>query len=506
MTDLTITQNSTAETINLTVLNKLYETVHALGTGHAHINGNITTQAAYRDDVEYLTTRFNGGDEGRLDITVNNWYIKFASPEVQSVLATRIGDGVGVTETAASSTELTNVFRNNQTSATFLEFKYFTATLRKWGGVNPPEATFEQWSGLTAIDFAHASEQIPTRIPAYTFKDCTNLTTVSGANYVTEIGREAFYGCTNLSITGNVFPSLTTVGQEAFRDAGITGSWDLSNLTSAGTDAFKGSGITSVTISSNSINNYFNGYPHFIDNCLNLTEFISDYENWNYQVEFRGLENLQPQIVYQPRITNIKTSINEGSSYDKPGTKPVGWLYYPNVTTLRGINSNGNPTWKIDSNQSYRSCFGASRGYGGFNLFYLKEITTIDTCTFTLTNSPAVVINNATPPTILDRYGNQVIYFTGRDGNHSPENADKIEIYVPDASVNTYKQTWTNHSGRIHSIHELNGGVIYATKQDFISAGKPTQGLIAEYLGLSSAELSQFVSDNNLTYYTPVAA
>lgn len=77
-----------------------------------------------------------------------------------------------------------------------------------------------------------------------------------------------------------------------------------------------------------------------------------------------------------------------------------------------------------------------------------------------------------------------------------------MTIYVPNNAVSTYQADSNYNSYTILGIGLLNSGVIYATESDWVTAGKPI-GLIAEYLGLNTADLATFVSENNLTYYTP---
>jgi hypothetical protein len=97
MTDLTITQNSNVETVTMTVLHKLYETVSAISSGHAHISGNISTPGAYKNEIDYLTGRFNGGSEGSLTITATKQYVNLEDSHAEAFLTNYIGDGIGVT-------------------------------------------------------------------------------------------------------------------------------------------------------------------------------------------------------------------------------------------------------------------------------------------------------------------------------------------------------------------------------------------------------------------------
>ncbi len=88
-----------------------------------------------------------------------------------------------------------------------------------------------------------------TTIPMYTFRNCTELTSVTIPDGVTSIGGYAFKGCTKL--TRIVIPnSVTSIGDSAFR--GCTGLTSVSipdRVTSIGDSVFRGcTGLSSVII------------------------------------------------------------------------------------------------------------------------------------------------------------------------------------------------------------------------------------------------------------------
>ena len=65
---------------------------------------------------------------------------------------------------------------------------------------------------------------------------------------ITSIGREAFYGCSNLALTS--FPdSITSIGQWAFRDCTLLPSTIVlpSSLTIFNSGVFKGVNVTTIT-------------------------------------------------------------------------------------------------------------------------------------------------------------------------------------------------------------------------------------------------------------------
>jgi hypothetical protein len=82
---------------------------------------------------------------------------------------------------------------------------------------------------------------------AYTFAGCTSLTSVHLPTAITIIPQYSFNGCTSLS-TINVPASVTSIGMYAFQSCTELSSFDLTNVTTLGNFAFKGAGLTSVTI------------------------------------------------------------------------------------------------------------------------------------------------------------------------------------------------------------------------------------------------------------------
>ena len=91
-----------------------------------------------------------------------------------------------------------------------------------------------------------------TEIGYYAFSGCTGLTSITIPNSVTEIGYYAFSGCTGLtSIT--IPNSVTSIGSQAFYDCtGLTAITIPSSVTSIGYYAFIGcTGLTAINVDSN---------------------------------------------------------------------------------------------------------------------------------------------------------------------------------------------------------------------------------------------------------------
>ena len=84
-----------------------------------------------------------------------------------------------------------------------------------------------------------------TKIGANSFYNCTALKSVSGAENVESVGNNAFYssGLTDISL-----PSLVTVGDYSFYNAGMSSIGDTPNLKSIGNAAFYYSKIGAITL------------------------------------------------------------------------------------------------------------------------------------------------------------------------------------------------------------------------------------------------------------------
>lgn len=363
------------------------------------------------------------------------------------------------------------------------------------GSVNFPNLTSLgtasfKYSGITSINNLGSI----TSISYECFRGCSNLSNVVLPSTCTSIGYYALAGAGNGTGTINT-TNITKMDEGALAGSKFTGSIDLSNLTTFNKHIIMQSEFTNLILpwsTAQRINQSSVGLKNCLGSAKNIRTITTDFTQWTILPMFVGYTNLQPFVLYQPNLlTNNTTECMFGLSWiggRTNGASIMYQIYWPNLTSVISNNYRGERN-------------GIIGGYNGnvqTDLVYLKSISTLEAGTFLYTQLAALVINNTTPPTLPDTLNNNV-----QTHLYDGWSATYINyIYVPDSAVSTYKSAWTaTNSSKIKSIHELNNGVVYSTETDWITAGRPI-GLIAEYLGLNTADLATFMSDNNLTYWT----
>lgn len=414
---------------------------------------------------------------------------------------------------------ITQIKDNSFRGCTGLTSVVFPNTLTDIGS-----SAFCGCSGLTSIDLSSTSV---TTIRGSAFLD-TSLTTVSLPQAIRNLSDACFNNISTLTTINT--ENVTIFGNNCLSSTRIT-NLNISSATSIGGRAFGSVNDIVLTLPQNNWakpnaytdNAFFNGTFTSITN-------INALENYDYvTMEFPGFGTSSQSIdvINFKNATSTNVSCRTGGLFSRDSTKFIRQMYIPKLTgtadRLFGIGA-----------QNYQQSHEVLR----IKLIYFKDITTFHTTTFFGGENEAIVINNTTPPTASITYYKQFwewqgnVYGANIDvwGNFSdaqnPEQAfnpsggnqsmrdvyaqNKVyvgpnitAIYVPDSAVNTYKAAsgWTPVASIIKPISELNGGVIYANKTDWETDGKPV-GLIADHLGLTSGELSSFVSANNLSYYS----
>ena len=220
--------------------------------GTLNIDGSI-----YKEDEETIIKNY--GVNLKLNVT-GGYYVKFADPEVQRIVAENWGDGTGITlEQAESVTEIKGQFRDNLDITNFNEFEKFIGVKsirgdvshgdkRGFGGcenlksiilpiglsIENGSYTSNTWGAFafTGLEFVGNLDKV-VKIGNYAFRSCINLS-YSGEyknEDVLSIGTNSFENCGNFNAIINV-PNLTSIGSRAFDSSGITKIENLGKITS----------------------------------------------------------------------------------------------------------------------------------------------------------------------------------------------------------------------------------------------------------------------------------
>ena len=432
MTSLNIQQSAqSSETVTSALIEKLYNlainsTIEDENNSlEMSLTGSIYTNAAYETSVQYLREKFPN-----LTITVrdNNFYIKFADPEVERVLVNHVSsDGVGMSRTDAQNltTLPVELFKNNQTIQTFDE-------LRLFGNIEIDGGCFDNAKNLSSIDL-------------------TNVTRVKGQG--------SFRKCKNLSIKLNM-PNLISLGQFSFQSSGITEIEDLGHITEIpgyNSACFNGcDNLTKVTLPQSCLKL---GEACFAEDSnlttISPTQYLTTLESGCLST--RGIIS---SIMNFANVTSLNSFCHCNGWAIGDYRTTFKQVYLPKVTTPSDKSG-----WANTSNTYYRE--GTFMNIGT-DLLYLRDIQHFYGACFSNCQAIALVINNVTPPTVhytmdytQQEYENWQTQKGGPEYKGAPEDlfalASITTIYVPDSAVNTYKNDsmWSNWADKIDSMNNL---------------------------------------------------
>ncbi len=267
------------------------------------------------------------------------------------------------------------------------------------------------FSGCTSL----TSVTIPDNVISIgmgAFHWCSGLTSIVIPDSVTSIGEVAFYFCTSLT-SCTIGSGVTSIGASAFQWCSSLTSIDIpSGVTTIGESTFEGCrSLTSCTIGSGvtSIGTYA------FDDCSGLTSIVipDSVTSIGYGAFWccSGLTSCT--------IGSGVTSIGESAFYRCSGLTSI--VIPDNVTSIGG--------GAFYNSRSLTSC---TIGRG---------VTSIGTYAFQNCRSlTSVTVLATTPPTL----GNNYVF----------NNTNNCPIYVPAASVETYKSAsgWSSYASRIQAI------------------------------------------------------
>lgn len=407
------------------------------------------------------------------------------------------------------------------------------------GVTNIANYTFTNCQSLTGVTISSGV----TSIGNYAFQNCRSLSAITIQSMVNYIGNNAFDGCSGLtsinipsgvttingsafqncfSLTSVTIPSgVTSINQYAFRKCSGLTSVDIpSGVTSIGAYAFEGcSGLTAITLtrvtpptlSNNSLDNT-NNCPIYVPE-----ESVSAYKSAS------GWSNYASRIQSPPYLGKIKSKYTDGTTYTadcsvstivtSADTAPFDYTtnqglessvvgdcatsidqraftqqYLPNLKSIKisdNVTSIGEQALSnLPALESVNIPTGLTEiPYGMLltcpklksNLVVPSGVTSIGSSAFDGDASLSSITIKATTPPTLQQY-NYAFFVQG---------ANKYPIYVPSASVETYKTTeyWTDWADRIEPIVEGKWRLTYQN-------GAVSQQCTSYSTTISSSELS----------------
>ena len=301
MTHLRIEQNNIQENISGAIIEKLYEsTINGDLDQSSNLAGTLYTPNTYTKYIEYLTNTFPD-----LVITATNYYAWFEDPEVRNVLASKIGDGTGVTTTTVQSLTVfsNSPFSGNKNIVQFDELSQFVniTTID-----NTSKLYFNNCTNLKSIDLSNITRISGDRSQRWNFENCTNLEYIGNTQNLTFLGTMAFDGCSKLK-------SIDTSNVTVFRDRCLnwcTGLLDdiilNERVTIIGDDAFQNVKKLPDTINLPNLQTLGNGFEgtniKHVTNLGTITEIGGVFVNYT---PFYNCTQLQ-DVTIPETVTLIK--------------------------------------------------------------------------------------------------------------------------------------------------------------------------------------------------------
>lgn len=397
------------------------------------LDGALNVYAnAYEDSIETLRSTFS-----KLTLNViGEYYIRFKDPIVGSYMIGKYGDGIGITKNQMaeiSFTQFGRPFKGNTDITSFDEFQYLTSytdtETELFNGCSNlksivlpkslttlnhsvfkgcdlrsfvlsknvtfiSQAVFQNNTNLTNFIFEERTE--PLNLRWNIWAGCTSLKEISLPDVAILDGNSGgmFDGCTSLEKV-HISEGFNMIGDYSFRSCILLTEVNIpSNITKIGRGAFQQSGIEHIVLPNKSGIIIDGGA---FGQCSNLKEIFipEDYDISTASGIFNSCEAL------------VKATIGEG------------------VTVIPS------------------SCF--NRCIALKKVTFPSTISVIQSDVFFNDYSlETLVLKSVVPPTV--------------NGDNFGYNFSKIcKIYVPDTSVNTYKNNswWSQYASRIYPLSML---------------------------------------------------
>ena len=289
-----------------------------------------------------------------------------------------------------------------------------------------------------------------TSVAQYAFYQCASLLSISLQNAVS-VGNQAFVHCANL--VSAYLPSATSLGTFVFQSATRLTSVTLGNITSIpegtfhGCTAFDGSGINFANLTSIGKSAFYN---------TAITELISSsafsYIGAQAFSNCTQLTTVDLPNTNSSEFSNIFSGCTALRSVNMPKQQVISQMCFQNCTALTEL--------EFDACTRFNgSAYNYSPIDGCSNLIQLtlgrniREIRGCGSAYYALmrgcTSMERLILKATTPPSIGGGY-----LYSNTQGD-VPPNFDGI--YVPDASVATYKaaSNWSLYSAYIKPMSEL---------------------------------------------------
>lgn len=397
------------------------------------LDGALNVYAnAYEDSIETLRSTFS-----KLTLNViGEYYIRFKDPIVGSYMIGKYGDGIGITKNqmaGISFTQFGRPFKGNTDITSFDEFQYLTS-------------------------YTEAETEL--------FSDCSNLKSIVLPKSLTTLNHSAFKGCDLRSFV--LSKNITFISQAVFQNNTNLTNFIFEERTEplnlrwniwAGCTSLKEISLPDVAILDGNSGGMFDGCTslekvhisegfnmigdYSFRNCILLTEV-----NIPSNITKIGRGAFQQSGIEHIVLPNKSGIIIDGGAFGQcSNLKEIFIPEDSDISTASGIFNSCEALVKATIGEGVTiipsSCF--NRCIALKKVTFPSTISVIQSDVFFNDYSlETLVLKSVVPPTV--------------NGDNFGYNFSKIcKIYVPDTSVNNYKNNswWSQYASRIYPLSTL---------------------------------------------------
>ena len=312
----------------------------------------------------------------------------------------------------------------------FSECTGLTSIVIPSGVTSIGESAFLKCSGLSSVTFASGSNL--ASIGNLTFSECTGLMSISIPAKVGSIGDKAFYKCSSLtSITFASGSQLASIATYAFYYCSSLQSIEIpASVTSIGISAFYDcTNLTSIAVADGNANYSSDNGVLFNNNKTTLIRFPEGKTADPYTIPASVTSIGDYSFYHCSKLTSIEiptsvTSIGDAAFFYCPGLTSIAFTSGSQLTSI--------------GKSAFRYCNNAKLT----TIEIPASVTSIGNDAFSgCTGLTSIVIH----ATSLQTCGNGAF-----DNNKAGR-----KLYVPSASVNTYKTGWSGYANDITGFDEI---------------------------------------------------